>query len=54
MMVFEVRPHSWGWKVFEAPGVKPVFPNKDHAIDYAQGRAWLSLWKDSPDAKVGY
>jgi hypothetical protein len=27
---------SWGWKVFEAPGVEPVLPQKDHAIDYAQ------------------
>jgi hypothetical protein len=25
--------------VFEAPGVEPVFPDKDDAIDYAQGRA---------------
>ena len=32
MTLIEVRPHRWGWKVFEAPGVKPVFPNKDHAI----------------------
>ena len=22
-----------GWKVFEAPGVEPVFPKRDHAID---------------------
>jgi hypothetical protein len=28
-----------GWKVFEAPGVEPVFPQKDHAIAYAKTRA---------------
>jgi hypothetical protein len=28
-----------GWKVFEAPGVEPVFPDKDQAIDYADTRA---------------
>jgi hypothetical protein len=25
--------------VFEAPGVEPVFPEKDQAINYAQNRA---------------
>jgi hypothetical protein len=39
MTLIEVRPHRWGWEVFEAPGVQPVFPEKDQAIDYAQGRA---------------
>ena len=39
MTLIEIRPHRWGWKVFEAPGVEPVFPEKDQAIDYAQGRA---------------
>jgi hypothetical protein len=39
MTVIEIRPHPWGWKAFEAPGVEPVFPEKDHAIDYAQSRA---------------
>ena len=35
-----IRPHPLGgWKVFDPPGVEPVFPNKDHAIDYAQNRA---------------
>jgi hypothetical protein len=29
----------WGWKVFEAPGVEPVFPQKRQAIDYAETRA---------------
>jgi hypothetical protein len=28
-----------GWKVFEAPGVEPVFPEKRQAIDYAETRA---------------
>jgi len=35
MTVIEIRPHRWGWKAFEAPGVEPVFPRKDQAIDYA-------------------
>jgi hypothetical protein len=39
MTLIEVKPHRWGWEVFEAPGVQPVFPQKDNAIDYAQGRA---------------
>jgi hypothetical protein len=26
MTVIEIRPHRWGWKVFEAPGVEPAFP----------------------------
>jgi hypothetical protein len=37
--VIEVKPHAWGWKVFEAPGVEPVFPEKDQAIGYAERRA---------------
>ena len=41
MTVIEIRPHRWGWKVFEAPGVEPVFPQKDQAIDYAEERAWF-------------
>jgi hypothetical protein len=39
MTVIEIRPHSWGWKVFEAPGVEPVFPDKNQAIGYAETRA---------------
>ena len=39
MTVIEIRPHRWGWKVFEAPGVEHVFPEKQHAIDYAETRA---------------
>jgi hypothetical protein len=39
MTPIEVRPHRWGWKGFEAPGVEPVFPEKQQAIDYAQTRA---------------
>ena len=35
----EIRPHRWGWKVFEAPGVEPVFPRKDQAMNYAESRA---------------
>jgi hypothetical protein len=29
----------WGWKVFEAPGVEPVFPEKNQPIGYAETRA---------------
>ena len=25
MTLIEVKPHRWSWKVFEAPGVEPVF-----------------------------
>jgi methyl coenzyme M reductase alpha subunit len=39
MTVIEIRPHRWGWKAFEAPGVEPVFSKQDHAFDYAQSRA---------------
>jgi len=39
MTVIEIKPHRWGWKVFEAHGVEPVFPEKRQAIDYAQTRA---------------
>jgi hypothetical protein len=38
MAKIEVRPHAWGWKVFEAPGVEPVFLNQQDAIDYATSR----------------
>jgi hypothetical protein len=43
MTVIEIRAHRWGWKVFEAPGVEPVFPEKCDAIDYAQQRACFRL-----------
>jgi hypothetical protein len=33
------KPHRWGRKVFEAPDVEPVFPEKRQAIDYAETRA---------------
>jgi hypothetical protein len=39
MTVIEIKPHPWGWKVFEGPGVEPVFPQKRQAIDYAETRA---------------
>ena len=39
MTVIEIKPHRWGWKVFEAPGVQPVFLEKRQAIDYAEMRA---------------
>jgi hypothetical protein len=39
MTLIEIRPHRWGWKVFEASGVEPVFWEKQDAIDYAETRA---------------
>ncbi len=39
MTVIGIRAHGWGWRVFEAPGVEPVFPEKRQAISYAQNRA---------------
>jgi hypothetical protein len=39
MTIIEIRPHRWGWEVFEAPAVQPVFPQKDQAIGYAETRA---------------
>jgi len=39
MTVIEIRPDRRGWKVFEATGVAPVFPEKAQAINYASNRA---------------
>jgi hypothetical protein len=39
MTLIEIKPHACGWKVFEAPGVEPVFPERRQAVDYAQCRA---------------
>ena len=39
MTLIEIRPYRNAWKVFEAPGVEPVFLTKDNAISYAQNRA---------------
>jgi len=39
MTVIEIRPHPWGWKCFEAPGVEPVFSDQEQATDYAKNRA---------------
>ena len=41
MTLIEIKPHRNGWKVFEAPGVEPVFPEKHQAINYAENRAWF-------------
>jgi hypothetical protein len=37
--IIEIRLHRNGWKVFEAPGVEPVFSKKAQAINYAENRA---------------
>jgi len=39
MTIIEIKPHRWGWRVFESPGVEPVFLEKRQAIDYAETRA---------------
>ena len=39
LTIIEIKPHRNGWKVFEAPGVEPVFLDQEQAIDYAKGRA---------------
>jgi hypothetical protein len=43
MTVIEIRPYRNGWKVFEAPGVEPVFLGEDQAINYAENRASFRL-----------
>jgi hypothetical protein len=37
--IIEIRPFRNGWSVFEAPGVEPVFLEKEDAIDYSTDRA---------------
>ena len=32
MTIIEIKPHRNGWKVFEVPGVEPIFPQKDQAM----------------------
>jgi hypothetical protein len=49
MTVIEIKPHHRGWKVFEAPGVEPVFREKAQAIGYAKperafGRVRFAFW----------
>jgi hypothetical protein len=39
MTFIEIRPHPWGWQVYKAPGVQPVFLSQEQAIDYATCRA---------------
>jgi hypothetical protein len=39
MTLIEISPYCNGWKVFEAPGVEPVFLEEDQAIRYAENRA---------------
>jgi hypothetical protein len=47
MTVIEIRPYRNGWKVFEAPRVEPVFPEKDQAINLRAKLRELSLRGDS-------
>jgi hypothetical protein len=37
--IIEIRPFRNGWKVFEAPGIEPVFLDQEQAIDYAKEAA---------------
>jgi hypothetical protein len=39
MTVIEIKPWRNGWKVFECPGVEPIFLARDQALDHAKGRA---------------
>ena len=41
MTVIEIKPHRWGWKALEAPGVEPVFSTKGDAIGYAETCVWF-------------
>ena len=41
MIVIEISPYRCGWKAFKSPGAEPVFPRKDHRIDYALQRAYF-------------
>jgi hypothetical protein len=40
MTVIEIRPDRRGWKVFESPGVVPVFMEKRQAIVVAITPPW--------------
>jgi len=42
MTIIEIRPHRWGWKAFEAPGVEPVFPKKEGRANYSPTRQELA------------
>ena len=57
MTVIEIKPHRWGWKVFEAPDVEPVVAEKRQAIDYAETRACFRSGEirvlDSPRVRRG-
>ena len=37
MTIVEIRPHGCGWRVFESPGVEPVFPEKRQAAVMSRG-----------------
>jgi hypothetical protein len=39
-----MKPHRWGWKVFEAPGIEPVFLDQEQAIELCKRSRLLSLW----------
>ena len=36
--IIEVKPHGSWWKVVEAPGAEPIFPNKEEALLHATKR----------------
>lgn len=37
-IIIEVKPHGSLWKVLEAPGVEPIFPDRQEAMLYATER----------------
>jgi hypothetical protein len=52
MTVIEIKPYRNGWKVFEAPGVEPVFLEQDQALYAGDCERWLAatgeLWPVTP------
>jgi hypothetical protein len=47
MTLIETEPHRWGWRVFKAPGVEPVFLQKDQAIGLCGDPRSTSYGRDS-------
>jgi hypothetical protein len=46
MTTIEIRPHRWGWKAFESPGVEPV-PKQGSGIRLRPEPRLLPLRRDS-------
>ena len=46
MTVIKIRPHHWGWKAFETPGVEPAIQSKSQT-------GWISMPRSSEDGFPG-